>query len=211
MDNIIIIGAGAFGHELADFVTESIENGKLKGSFGGFLDDNLTRYDHREWRFLGGLDSYSPKSNDRFLISVGTPASREMLLQRVLAKQGTLMTFVHPLANVSKYATIMSGSIIGPYATISYDAKIGQNVMLNSYAAVGHHSIVGDNTVICPKCLVAGECNIGRSVFIGSSVTIVPKIVVGEGAKLAAGSVVFRNVRANMLAAGNPAKQHNPI
>lgn len=56
------------------------------------------------------------------------------------------------------------------------------------------------------KTLVPGAVHICRNAWIGAAATIMPGITVGENAVVAAGAVVTRNVPANTVVAGVPAK-----
>lgn len=47
---------------------------------------------------------------------------------------------------------------------------------------------------------------IGNNVWVGANVTILPGVSIGDNAIIAAGAVVTKDVPANMLAAGIPAK-----
>ena len=47
---------------------------------------------------------------------------------------------------------------------------------------------------------------VGNNVWIGGSVTIIGGVTIGDNAVIAAGSVVIRDVPANTLVAGNPAR-----
>ena len=51
-----------------------------------------------------------------------------------------------------------------------------------------------------------GPVFIGRNVWVGDKTTILPNVTVGEGAVIAANSVVTHDVPAFAVAAGNPAK-----
>ena len=83
---------------------------------------------------------------------------------------------------------------------------------------------IGDNVMIGPHTLIttvghpltpkgrrehlaqASEIHIGNDVWLGGNVTILPGVSIGEGSIIAAGSVVTKDIPANAVAAGNPAK-----
>lgn len=48
--------------------------------------------------------------------------------------------------------------------------------------------------------------HLGKNVWIGANVTVLPGVTIGEGVIIAAGAVVTKDVPANMIAAGVPAK-----
>ena len=48
--------------------------------------------------------------------------------------------------------------------------------------------------------------HIGKRAWIGSHATILPGVTIGDGAIVAAGAVVTKDVPAGVLAAGNPCK-----
>ena len=94
-------------------------------------------------------------------------------------------------------------------------SRIGINVRLfGTIDGVNPHLVsIGDNTVIGERAHIithgpikAGPVEIGRNVFIGYGALILPRVRVGDGAIIGAGSVVTRDVEPMTIVAGNPAK-----
>lgn len=59
---------------------------------------------------------------------------------------------------------------------------------------------------LCRKIVSKGPVIIGNNVWIGDKATILPNVTIGEGAVIAANSVVTKNVPAYSVVAGIPAK-----
>lgn len=88
--------------------------------------------------------------------------------------------------------SIGSGTILGPRVTI----------------LTNNHHYDGEDLESVPydgKNILA-KVTIGENVWIGANTSIVPGITVGEGAIIAMGSVVTRNVPKYAVAGGNPAE-----
>jgi len=102
--------------------------------------------------------------------------------------------------------------------------KIGKNVFINFdcvFLDLGGITIE-DNVLIAPKVsllseghvispnerqsLVPGHIHIKKNAWIGAGAAILPGITVGENAIVAAGAVVSKDVPANAIAGGVPAK-----
>ncbi|GAA0188969.1 sugar O-acetyltransferase [Fulvivirga kasyanovii] len=83
--------------------------------------------------------------------------------------------------------------------TIEDDVMIGPRVNITSE----NHPV----EVPAQKTLVPGPVIIRRNAWIGAGATILPGVTVGENAVVAAGAVVNRDVPANTVVGGIPAKQ----
>jgi bifunctional UDP-N-acetylglucosamine pyrophosphorylase/glucosamine-1-phosphate N-acetyltransferase len=115
--------------------------------------------------------------------------------------------------------------VIGPFAHIRDRAKVGsasrignfveiKNSVLEAPVTAAHLSYIGDSTVGERTNIGAGAitCNydgftknrteIGSDVFVGSNTTLIAPITIGDGAILAAGSVVTSDVPAQSGAFG---------
>lgn len=81
--------------------------------------------------------------------------------------------------------------------------EIGENVVISENVTIrdnDDHQIVGSNEK------TTEPIKIGNHVWIGLNVTILKGVTVGDGAVIAAGSLVNKDVPANTLVAGIPAK-----
>ena len=52
---------------------------------------------------------------------------------------------------------------------------------------------------------------IGRNVWLGAGVIVLPGVTIGENSIIGAGSVVNHDIPANVIAAGSPAKVIKPV
>jgi bifunctional UDP-N-acetylglucosamine pyrophosphorylase/glucosamine-1-phosphate N-acetyltransferase len=130
-------------------------------------------------------------------------------------------TVIHAFCHIEG-ATILSGATVGPYArlrpgtVLEQGAKVGNFVetkkaVLGPGAKANHLTYLGDVTVGSGANIGAGTitCNydgflkykteIGHGAFIGSNSALVAPVKVGDGAIVAAGSVVTGDVEANAL------------
>ena len=117
---------------------------------------------------------------------------------------------------------------IGAFVEIQKNARVGRRCKVSSHTFVCEGVIIEDNVFIghgvtfindsYPRATTEdGQLQteadwrveptvIKKGASIGSGATILCKVVVGENAIVGAGSVVTRDVPANTIVAGNPAK-----
>jgi acetyltransferase-like isoleucine patch superfamily enzyme len=119
-------------------------------------------------------------------------------------------------------------SKIGAFVEIQKNARVGSRCKVSSHTFICEGVIIEDNVFIghgvtfindtypratAPNGNLQTETDwkveqtlVKKGASIGSGATILSKICVGENAIVGAGSVVTKDVPANSVAAGNPAK-----
>lgn len=117
---------------------------------------------------------------------------RDLALYLQSRSSDVFQTDIHPAARFGRgiFLDHATGLVVGATATIDDDVSILQNVTLG-----GTGKEQGDRH---PK--------IRSGVMIGAGAKILGNIEVGEGARIAAGSVVLRAVAAHLTVAGVPAR-----
>jgi len=118
---------------------------------------------------------------------------------------------VEPGALIGPYARLRPGSVVGEEAHVGNFVEL-KNAAVAAGAKVNHLSYIGDAIIGAKANVGAGTitCNydgyrkhlteIGAGAFIGSNSALVAPVKVGDGAFVAAGSVITMEVPANTLA-----------
>ena len=110
------------------------------------------------------------------------------------------------------------------YTDCGKNITVGKNVFINSGCrfqdqggiTIGDGTLIGHNVVLATlnhgiapderHDLFPAPIHIGRNVWIGANATVLPGVTIGDNAVIAAAAVVTKNVPANVVVAGVPAK-----
>ena len=120
--------------------------------------------------------------------------------------RGTVMSFIHPASRVMPESTIGKGSVIAPGVVVAPRVVLGEHVLANYNCTIGHDTIIGDMSVIGPNAAVGGTCRLGDRVYVGSGATIKENITIGDGSVVGMGAALTKNMPAEHIAIGIPAR-----
>ena len=121
-------------------------------------------------------------------------------------------------AMIRENTIIGDNVLIGTNVIIDGNVSIGNNVSIQGNVYIPTHVTIEDNVFIGPCAVLAndrypirGEYHpegpiLRKGASIGANATVIPGIEIGEGAMVAAGALVTKDVPAWKLAIGCPAK-----
>lgn len=111
------------------------------------------------------------------------------------------------------------------YMDFGKNLKVGKHVLIQQCCTFFDRCgiTIGDNTFIAPKvnlitinhpaepsqrnCTYGAPITIGKNVWIGIASTVLPGVTIGDNAIVGANSVVTKDVPANAIVVGSPAKK----
>lgn len=133
---------------------------------------------------------------------------KEAILHDIFGQVGENVWLNSPLtATVGKYVSIGDGTYANMNLTLIDDWKI----------TIGKNVLIGPNVTICTTGhpvhpahrfdgMYSFPVTIGDNVWIGGNVMILPGVTIGENSVIGAGSIVNKDIPANVVAVGNPCK-----
>jgi len=163
--------------------------------------------------------------NDAAYSEIGNIAARTMELSVALNNATDIASAREILSEITGQQLDATTTIFTPFhINLGIFTRIGKNVFINtdcSFLDIGGITIE-DDVLIGPKVsiiteghpanpakrksLIVKQIVIKRNVWIGAGAIILPGVTVGENAVVAAGAVVNKDVPANTVVAGVPAK-----
>ena len=147
----------------------------------------------------------------RFAIGCLDGRQRAAIASQLLDANLVPGSLFHPTTNIRMDVTIGEGAIMGPATELTANLSIGKFFFCQGLTYVAHDCKVGDFVTLDRSVGVNGNIFLGDFVHIGNSVVIRPGTLeaptqIGAGARLADGSVVTKDVPADAVVLGNPAK-----
>ena len=209
MKRVLIVGAGGFGREVAEWVRDSEEIITKRWELGGFLDKDSSALDGYDigLPIVGDPDHFVPGPHDVFICALGFHKVKERVITVLLSRGAEFPPLIHPSAIIGHRCVLEEGCVICPRVVITADVRVGRFAMLNLSTMVGHDVRIGAWSTLCPMTNLAGFVRLGARVFTGSQACVIPGKEVGDDAVLGAGCVVVRNVRPGVTVLGVPAKE----
>ncbi len=205
MNDLIIIGAGGFGREVAWLATEARTPFRVLG----FLDDRteIAAADLGEYSLLGAVDCWTKYKDTQFAIAIGNPRVRVKIAKRMEAKgEPRFATLIHNSCMHGPECTFADGAIVCAGCILTTNIHVGRHSIVNIGTTVGHDVKIGDFVTIAPNVSISGCVNLADGVEIGTAAAIRQGLSVGKGGMLGMGSTLTKKIPDNHFYFGIPAK-----
>ena len=209
MKDIIIIGAGGVGREVA-FTIEEINKEMPTWNILGFIDDNKEIYGKviNGYSVLGDLsylEKYEREEKPEVIIAMANYNVKKNIVIK-LNNKFNFATIIHPQVSIHNTVTIGNGSIIYKGVIMTTNITIGNHVIVSPKCGIGHDSIIKDYVSLLWNVNISGNDVIEEGVLIGSGATVIQGKKIGQEAIIGAGAVVVKDVLSNTTNVGVPSK-----
>lgn len=149
---------------------------------------------------------YGDDSSRKFLRACLSDATLSMILYRSMAFCNGSKLLIPFALLFHKMNAVLCGCVIG------VGAQFGKNfIILHSVGVVVNSAVIAGSDVVVESGVVIGaekgkSPKFGNSIFIGSGAKIVGDLTVGDNSLIGANAVVVKDVAANTVVGGVPAK-----
>lgn len=196
---LLIFGAGEQGL-LAKYIA------KLSGyDHICFLDDYKKDFVAAK---LKRYSDFSQKEYD-FFVSFGNQSKRKEWINKLLNKNITCVSLVHPTSYIEPSVQIGNNCFIGAKTYVNHNTSILHNCIVNSGCIIEHNNDIEEHVQIAPGVITGGGVTIKESSFIGIGTVIRDHVSIVHDTIVGAGAVVTKNLTKTGTYVGIPARLIN--
>lgn len=147
------------------------------------------------------------------------------ILAELNGQYHTDIEIIKLMSRITRQNVSTSNAIMPPFNTdFGAHTYLGKNIFINRNAMfvdlggiyIGDGALIGPNVTLVSvnhvenptarRNLKCAAVHIGKKAWLGANVTVLPGVSIGDNAIIGAGAVVTKDIPANMVAVGTPAK-----
>lgn len=206
-----IIFIGANNPETIRMI-KAVEGAVPNFRVAGFLDNAPEKKGTSFFGFpvLGGFESLHSiigRNDDVRFVNLITRdcVTRYETSLEVARAGGHFANFIHPGVNLQMVA-MGEGNYIQENVVIQAGVGIGNNSSIHIGSLIGHETKIGNSVFIAHGCNLSGLVTVEDGVFMGTGVSVVPRVKIGRWSIVGAGSVITKDVPPYSVVVGSPGR-----
>jgi len=119
---------------------------------------------------LADAQSIFPEA--RVVSGVGSPRTRQAIMERAEAAGFKFATLIHRRVERSRWISVGPGTVICAGNILTTNITLGRHTQINLDCTIGHDVIMGDYTTLAPGVHVSGWVHFGQRVYVGTGAAI---------------------------------------
>lgn len=205
-----IVGTGGLGRGVAETVKVISERDR-NWTLSGFIDDdpsaNGTYVNDMkvvgDTKFLLGLNKTA-----NVVIAIANPEVKAKIYEKLSVNKNLLYpNVIHPSVHLNSSIRMGMGNIISDNVAFSANVCVGDFSLIHFNCTIGHDVQIEDYVTVYPGVNLSGYSRMKYKSQAGTNSSVLPQIIVGEGAVIGAGSMVNNNPIRYTTVVGIPAKE----
>jgi sugar O-acyltransferase (sialic acid O-acetyltransferase NeuD family) len=207
---LLLVGASGFAREAAEAV-RAVNAEAPTWDLLGYVDDNpaLLGTEISGVPIVGPIDAVHDHPDAAVVLCTGRPdnyVSRPLIAERLGLDDERYATVVHPTATVGTTCRVGAGTVLLAHVDLTADVVVGRHVAVMPQVVITHDVTIDDCATIASGVRLGGSCHVGEAAYIGSGACLREGLTVGARAMVGMGAVVTRDVPAERLWFGSPAR-----
>jgi perosamine synthetase len=140
--------------------------------------------------FMDKKFDFTPQ--DVFICGIGDNLKRKEVISRssTFIKPTQWKNAIHVSAIIDKTVKLGVGNVVCAGAVIQTGSCIDSHCIINTNSSIDHHSRIDSFVHVAPNCAVCGTVTVGEGSFLGTSSSLMPKLVIAPWSFFRAGTVV---------------------
>lgn len=201
MRDLIILGLGAHGPEMAEIV-DRVNGVQKTWNLLGFISPDGRKVGEcvNDYPVLGTMEVLG-NYPDVCVVPHGE------VPQRLEVPRHQLVSLIDPSAFVSRTAQIGVGCVLFPHCYVGLNARLHDFVMCLSGCIINHDNVIEERVFLTSGVTLAGYVHVEPDCFLGQGCNVRQYLRIGRGSLIGMGAVVVKEVPPNSVMVGNPARK----
>jgi sugar O-acyltransferase (sialic acid O-acetyltransferase NeuD family) len=207
--DVVILGAGGHGREVADILVACNEHDP-RYRILGYVDENCDTHGTvlngipvlGDFSWFAGVD----RSMLRVVTGIGSPVSRRKVVDKACSLGLRFCNAIHPAAVMTPHVLMGDDIMVAAGSVLTNQIRVGDHVNVNLGCTISHDTVIEHFCNIGPGVHVCGSVRLECGCDIGAGAVVVQGITIGCWSIVGAGAVVVEDLPPNVTAVGVPAR-----